>query len=407
MCFFQRYLEYVGESEAPLLYHRWTAVGIVAAIIGRKLFLPFGHGQIYPNMYTQLMGAPGTRKSTAISIGKKLLKDAGYTRFAADRMSKERFLMEMVPVTEEDLDADLELLVFDSPSETFVVAEEFGDFIGPGNMEFATMLTKLWDNQDQYTHPKIHGKSVVVEKPTVNILSGNTPQGLALSVPAEALGNGFMSRMIFVYARETGIKITFPVKPNKDLHDKLVEDLKYIKEEMLGEMTYADDAKDILDRIYKEFIGIDDPRFVGYTTRRFTHLLKLCIVFAAMEKRMEITKDDCLKANTLLHHTETKMPKALGEFGRSKYSDISNIICDALSRTNHPLSHNDLWKLVAKDLAKTSELADILKGLMAAQKVQVMTIAGKQGYMPMMIVHKEWAQDLLLEDYLSDQEMML
>ncbi len=407
MRYFDLYLEYVGKSEAPILYHRWTAAGIIGALIGRSCYIPFGHGRIYPNQYIQLMGAPGTRKSSAISIGKRLLKDAGYSRFAADRMSKERFLMEMVPHTEEELDQDLEFLQFDQASETFVVAEEFGDFMGPGNMEFATMLTKLWDNQDSYTHPKIHGHSVVVDKPTVNILSGNTPQGLALTVPPEALGNGFMSRMIFVYAKETGIKITFPKKPSQELHDKLVEHLIFIKENVNGEICFDPDAETILDRLYTEFIGIDDPRFTGYATRRFTHLLKLCLIFAVAEHRLTVTKEDCLSANTLLHHTETKMPKALGEFGRSKYSDVSNIICDALSRADSPLSYMDLWKLVAKDLSKTTELADILKNLMAAQKVQVITIAGKQGYMPMHVVHKEWDSSLLLDNYLTEQEMLL
>ena len=403
MDYFTSYLEYVGRTEAPVSYHRWTSIGIIGALVGRKLHIPFGHGKIYPNQYIQLMGAPGTRKSTAISIGKRLLKDAGFNRFAPDRMSKERFLMEMKPVLEEELDGDLTLLAFDQPAETFVVAEEFGDFLGPGNMEFATMLTKLWDNVDSYEHPKIHGKSVVVDKPTVNILSGNTPQGLALSVPAEALGNGFMSRMLFVYARETGIKITFPDKVDRTKHDLLVEHLVKVKE-LEGEVAYSEQAVPVLERIYTEYTGLDDPRFTGYSTRRFTHLLKLCLIFAAANLRTTITKEDAINANTFLHYTEIKMPKALGEFGRSKYSDISNIICDALSRTHKPLSHNDLWKLVAKDLSKTSELGDIVKGLMAAQKIQVITIAGKQGYMPLHTELKEWDPSLLNEDFITDQE---
>lgn len=405
MCFFSDYLEYVGESESPLIYHRWTSVAIIGTLLGRNIHIPFGHSKIYPNQYIQLMGAPGTRKSSAISIGKKLLKNADYHRFAPDRLSKERFLMEMIPPSCEDLDEDLELLVMDRPSEIFVVADEFGDFLGQGNMEFATMLTKLWDNVDSYEHPKIHGKSVVVEQPTVNILSGNTVQGLALTIPPEALGNGFMSRILFVFAEETGIKITFPEIPDEELGLKLSAHLKEIKEKINGTATISREARKILDRMYKEFHGIDDPRFKSYATRRFTHLLKLCIIFAAASLRTEIIPDDALKANTLLHYTELKMPKALGEFGRSKYGDISNVILDALHKTSKPLSHNELWKLVSKDLAKTSELGDILKGLMAAGKIQVMTLLGKQGYMPLHEDIKEWAPELLLHDFLTETEI--
>lgn len=405
MDYFNDYLEYVGDSEAPMIYHRWVSIAIVGALLCRSIYLPFGHSKIYPNQYLQLMGAPGTRKSTAISIGKRLMKEVGYHRFAPDRMSKERFLMEMMPPEMDDLDEDIEMLVMDKPAEIFVVAEEFGDFMGMNNMEFLTMLTKLWDNMETYTHPKIHGKSVEVFQPTVNILSGNTVQGLALTIPPEGLGNGFLSRVLFIYAEETGIKITFPIPPDDSLLKGLSEHLMKVKE-LKGEVTIHKDARHILDRMYKEYIGIDDPRFTPYGTRRFTHLLKLCMIFAAADLRTEIREMDTLKANTILHNTELHMPKALGEFGRSKYSDIANIVLNALSKATKPMTHNELWKLVSKDLAKTSELGDLLKGLMAAEKIQVITMHGKQGYMPLHQEVKEWSPDLLLEDFLTTKELI-
>lgn len=404
MCFFSDYLTYVGHSESPIMYHRWTSISVIGTILSRNVYLPFGHSVIYPNQYLMLMGNPGTRKSSAIGIGKRLLKNAGYERFAADRMSKERFLMEMIPPTMEGMDDDLEALVLDEPSEIYVVAEEFGDFLGQGNMEFATMLTKLWDNQESYKHPKITGKSIVVEKPTVNILSGNTTQGLALSIPPEALGNGFMSRIIFVHAEETGIKITFPEAPCPDQGEALSQKLRDIKE-LRGEVAVDREARKILDRMYKEFNPLDDPRFSSYGTRRFTHLLKLAIIFAAADLRTEIIEEDCLRANTILHFTEVRMPKALGEFGKSKYGEVSNTLLNALAKTTGPLTHNELWKLVAKDLSKTAELGDIIKGLMAAGKIQVVTMHGKQGYMPLYENIKEWDSSLLLPNFLTDSEL--
>lgn len=408
MDYFQTYLDYVGDSESPILYHRWTSLSIIGALLGRSVYLPFGHSRIYPNQYVQLMGAPGTRKSTAIGIGKRVLKSVGYHRFAPDRMSKERFLMEMMPpsIELEEEDKDLSILVTEQPAEIFVVAEEFGDFLGQGNMEFATMLTKLWDNMDSYEHPKIHGKSVVVNQPTVNILSGNTIQGLALTIPPEGMGNGFMSRLIFVFAEETGIKITFPVPPDEDIGQELTTHLTRIKNEIQGAITVLPSARDILDRMYKEFIGMEDPRLKHYGTRRFTHLLKLCIIFAAADMRTEVTEKDALHANTILHFTEMKMSKALGEFGRSRYSDIANIVLDALSKAHKPMTHNDLWKLVSKDLSKTSELGELLKGLMAAEKIQVLTVAGRQGYMPLHTEIKEWSPELLLPNFLTEKETL-
>ena len=409
MDFFQKYFEYVGPTEAPASYHRWTAISILGTILGRQVWLPFGHGTIYPNQYIMLMGSPGTRKGTAMNIGAKLLKAAGYSRFCPDRLSKERFLMEIKPYDASDfgIDADLENLVVDAPSEIYAFAEEFTDLVGQGGMEFMTMLTKLWDNMERYEHPKIHGRSIVVEKPTVNIFGGNTTQGFALAVPPEAIGNGFLSRMLFIYSDPTETKITFPAPINKEIRSELIDHLKNIRDNFTGELSFTVDAMPILDRIYKNSIEVDDIRFKHYTTRRFVHLLKLCMVLAASELSKDIDARTVVRANTVLAAAERRMPKALGEFGKGKYNETSSAILDILSRCVKPMSMNELFKKVGRDLSKMTELAEIMKSLMYAEKVQVITIAGKQGYMPKILESKEWPSDLLDMSYLTPTERIL
>jgi len=352
-----------------------------------------------------LMGSPGTRKGTAIGIAENLLRSLGYSRFAPDRLSKERFLIELKPRDLDTLDADLESLVIDSPAEIYVIADEFADFVGQGGMEFMTMLTKLWDNKQRYEHPKIHGKSIIIDRPTVNILAGNTAQGLALSIPTEALGNGFMSRIIFIHSEPTGRKITFPEAVGEDSNEILLNQMREIDEVVKGPMGISMEARAILDRMYKEYPGVDDPRFKHYGTRRFTHLLKLCIILAASDTRLEITAQDSLNANTLLYYTELRMSKALGEYGKSKYSDVSHDILEHLNSATKPHTMNEIFKLVSKDLTKITELADILKNLLAAEKIQVVNVRGKQGYMTRVNETKRWDSSLLNESFLTEEEL--
>ena len=405
MKFFENYFSYVGASEAPTIYHRWSAISMLGALLCRSTWLPFGHGKIYPNQYLMLMGSPGTRKGTAIGIAENLLRDTGFSRFAPDRLSKERFLMEIKPRDLDLLDTDLESLTLDSPGEIYVIADEFADFVGQGGMEFMTMLTKLWDNKDRYEHPKIHGKSIIVTKPTVNILAGNTAQGLSLAIPTEALGNGFMSRIIFIYSEPTGRKITFPKAVDMDAKDVLLYQLEDIKESIQGPMIVSGEAEALLERMYTEYKTVDDHRFKHYGTRRFTHLLKLCIIFAASDSRLGITAEDALNANTLLYYTELRMPKALGEFGKSRYSDVSHDIIESLGNATRPYTMSDIFKIVSKDLTKITELSDILKNLLAAEKIQVVTVKGKQGYMTRVSETKRWDASLLNESFLTAEEL--
>lgn len=407
--FFELYLRYAGAgvSEPPTTYHRWVAISIVGALLGRRYSMPFGHSQIYPNQYISLMGAPGTRKSTAINIGQKLLKETGFTRFAADRMSKEKFIMEMQQVDEGLEVDDLLNLTLDEPAECFIVAEEFTDFIGAGNIEFITMLTKLWDNLPEYKQPKIHGQSVCVNQPTVNILGGNTAQGFTLAFPPEALGNGYMSRNLFIHGDSTGRKVTFPPKPDALVKEMLVQRLLDIKGCCIGEAKIPDKSRALFDRIYRGFTDLPDARFHHYSTRRLTHLFKLCLVISASKLRMEILEEDILEANTILHWAECRMPKALGEYGKSKLSAQTAVVMDALYKTIKPLNVQDLWRQVAKDFTKISDLSEVIKNLMAAGKIQDTTIGQKRGYLPKHEVSHRWDNDLILPDFLTDEEMTL
>lgn len=355
-----------------------------------------------------LMGPAGARKGTAINPGVAVLRESGYKTFAPDSVSKEMFLAGIGKVPNaggDDYDIDLETLVEEGAAETFVVAGEFNDFLGQGDMKFVTNLTNLWDNLPSFYHPKLTGKDVFIERPTVNILGGNTQQGFALCIPPEAVGNGFCSRFMFVGAESTGKQITFP-EPADPIRRKVLADrLADLRENARGPLSIASEAKGIFDRIYREFKPIDDVRFTHYSTRRFTHLLKLCIILATADSRNSITATDAIRANTVLQAAERRMPKALGEFGRSKNSAATAAILETLTRTHTPLSINDLWKLVHKDLNKFAELTDIIMGLVRAEKVQSIKIGGKQGYMIKAVVEESWDESLLDLSYLTEEEL--
>ena len=406
--FFTEYMDYADlpNSEAPAIYHRWVCASMLGAIMGRSVHFQLGPHTIYPNQFMMLMGSPGTRKGSAMGVGKGLLKATGYSRFAADKTSKERFLMDMKAT---DLVAgfdDLESIELDAPSESYICSGEFTDFIGQNNMEFVTMLTNLWDNLSEYTQPKITGKSVKIEKPTVNLLGGNTVQGFALAFPPEALGNGFLSRVLMIYSEPTGTKIAWPAELCKKKKEALVERLKMIKA-VSGKFTVSPAARKLGSELYNSEIAVDDPRFIYYSQRRYIHLLKLSLILAVAELATEISDVHMLRANTMLVMAEKVMPRALGEYGKNKYAVVSGAIVEYLMTRTMPATSTDIWKVVHKDISKVTELAEILTSLKAADKIQVMQIKGKTGYMPKLKVAAEWPPHLLDLSWLTPTERHL
>lgn len=405
--FFDLYFSYIGKGEAPMIYHRWSAISMIGALLCRQYYLPFGHGYIYPNMYIMLIGPPAARKGGAMRSAKRLIQGTGFHYFGANRTSAERFLIDLqrstlFKVNPGDPLEELENINLNEPSQLYPVAEEFADFLGVKNMNFINLLTNLWDNLPEYEHPKIHGSSIHIVKPTVNLLCATNPVSLIDTVPPEAIGQGFTSRFVVIYSNGTGNLITWPDQPSTDKIEYLVDRLKRIKAVIQGPIKISAEADKILDKIYKTYKGIDDSRFQFYNGRRFTHLLKLCLIISAMRCSVELTADDAIKANTILDAAEQVMPRALGELGRSRFSEVSNNVLEICHKEN--VSFRELWRRTAHDLDKEAELHQILKNLLTANKLQIITIKGKQCFKRNLVEQEVWEGGLINPDYLTAEE---
>jgi hypothetical protein len=391
------YFKYTEKTEPPMVFHRWSLMSCLASSLGRQFYLPFADFRIFPNMYVMLIGDPGTRKSTAIKTSKRILSASGYDKFSAERTSKEKFLLDLEGVEDDtgsvkDASAVMRNLFGDDyanvdPREVFVVADEFNEFVGSGNLEFLSLLGSLWDWDDPVAPFKQRlktSRSVSIFQPTINILSGNTHAGFAEAFPPQTLGQGFLSRLILVFGESSGKKFAFPEKPPDSLKQQLIDEFVEIKTQVSGEATMSSKARDMLQTIYHSFEGLEDARFKHYSTRRYTHLLKLCLLTAAASRRTEIRAEDVLFANTLLTYTEHRMPNAMGEFGKAKNADVAARLISVLSDAKGPMDTPALWKQVQSDLDKPEDLNKLLAGLVQGGKIQYVSrtkTGNAQGYL--------------------------
>lgn len=399
----EKYLSYINETESPAIYHRWCFLTGLGALIGRNAFVQHGHNRIFPTLYCMLIGKTGTRKSTAIKQAKNLFSNVGYAYFSAEKTSKEKFLLDLEGIVVEGepelgssqkrkgskINAITEANLWGEdtlrePKEVFICADEFNEFAGPGNLDFYTTLGNLWDWDNTgapYSSRLKNSRSVSIFQPTVSLLGGNTPANFARCFAPDAGEIGFVSRFIFVHGPPTDKKFAFPAPPNEALGNSIIEELKEIRDRSItnpeGQLIYVSEhALEFLTVIYNEFIPLVDTRFEGYNSRRFTQLLKLCILGATLSKAPEITTSVVLWANTILSAAEVYMPKARGEFGKGKNSDINDKILNLLDVAKKPLSFQDIFKLVHNDLDKQSNLNEIMQGLTNSHKVQVVSGLG-------------------------------
>lgn len=405
---FTSYMNYVDleNQEAPAIYHRWTLASTIGALLGRQFYLPHGKGIIYPNQYVMLMGTPGARKGSSMNIGRDLLRKAGYARFSASKTSPERFLIDMKQYDSDPSETidGLEALVLNPPAESYVFAGEFVDFMGSNDVAFINLFTNLWDNLPDYEHPKIHGKSVKVFQPTINLFGGSTPQTFAMAFPPEIIGTGFSSRLLLIHSEPTGKKIAWPTLPDDLATEQFALHLRTIREQVKGEAEFSEEARKTVEIIYKNMIYIEDARFNFYMERRDTHLKKLAMIIAAGEIKTTVKPEHVIRANTMLAKAERWMPKALGEFGKSKNATAAQEILNFLGRRTYPAQVADIWKVVDRTVSKVAELNDILHSLKTSEKIQIVDIRGKKGWMLKNVEIKEWDERLIDINWLTAEE---
>lgn len=391
---FDLYLHYRRDTEPPVIFHRWALTACIGAWLGRQVWIPFGSNRIFANQFVMFIGDPGSRKTTAIKMATSIIRTSGYSTYSAQRTSKEKFLLDLAGEPEEvhDLRGKKGMELLDNisvlevndgtPREILIDADEFNNFMGPGNIEFQSILGELWDwdNPDVgYRFRLKNSRSIDICQPTISILAGNTPSNFALCFPPASIGQGFMSRLLLIHGETTGRKITFPEEPPAELKEELVRMFLLMKQRLHGKIVISAEARDMLDTIYKTWPDLEDLRFKHYSTRRFTHLLKLCIIYAAARLSQTIDGVDVIRANTVLAYSETLMPKALGELGKSKNSEAANKIMQALFATKKPLDFHRLWKEVQRDLEKPADLTQVLANLQYADQIIVTKFDGGKG----------------------------
>ena len=379
-------------QEAADFSYLWAGLSCLAAQLARNVYIPFGNGKIYPNLYVMFVGDPGKRKSTAIKDLKKRIKAAGYQNICGDKVTMQKYLLDLAGVGEGSIEGsnitEFNLgitLGTNDYVESYINQDEFSDFIGINNYPFISLLGNFWDIDEPYVYRTKNGQSIEIPSPIVNILGATTPSQFNTIFPPAISEQGFLSRLIIVNIPESKRKIARPLPSDASVIEKVVDGLKAVRK-LSGELVMSDAVWAKLEEIYLSWKPVEDTRFAHYSTRRHTQLLKLCILATCSRYTIEMSVDDVIFANTLLSFTEHFMPQALGQFGKNKDGDVSSKIITYLKSTfPQAKSVADIIKPVSTEI-KVQELMALLNSLVLADKI-VATSSG--GYLPKLPSYKD------------------
>lgn len=377
------YLKFSQNTESPRLYHVWTGIVTIASVMQRKCWLDWGFDYIYPNLYVVLVGPPGGRKGTAMKVAKPFMHELKIP-LASDSLGSVQTLYHELMNSIQTAKIGEKIVEHRSLS---VWSEEFQVFLIDNDPRLITSLTDLYDCPSRWAYSTLKRGIEDLSNCWLTIFGCITPSLLQANLTQAATGGGLISRMIFVvgYGREKSCPITFLSQEERELKDKLLEDLTNIR---LLSGQFKPTPKFIEDYIewYSSpaaTAGVDSDKFIGYNNRRALHVRKLCMILSASQgDSMKLTSNHLKKALYILQHTEREMPNAFFGIGKGLHSAVMTDLLRYIT-VNENIPVSNILRRFQLD-ALPHELETYLNAL--SQNGSIRRYVGKDGKMWVSII---------------------
>lgn len=364
------YLEYTNGQASPTMFHLWVAISTIAGTLKRNVYLDRGgYYQLFPNMYTVLVGpAGGPKKSTAASLGIRLLNEIDGSRILREKLTPEgliRFFEEGAIAKKQDAEGTKFLI----GSDVFVFAPELSVFLSSAsyNNGLIELLTTVYENPPEFQFTTKGAGQKIVPNPGLNILGASNPEWLAKGVAEDSFGGGFMGRTVFVF-QESGRKVAWPKKSDEmeALKLPLLADLGRMAQ-LRGAFSVSPEAEKIYEDWYNKH-EVEGGRMSGYYQRKPDHVLKLAMILSAsFDDSLRIETPYMHAAFKMLEDVELTMEGAFAFIGVTNEARISNHIVSFITSCGGGVERKKLFNKVRHLVRGTREFDDIMHTLVEAE----------------------------------------
>lgn len=307
MDFIEEFLHLTDGLPSPESFRLWAGLSALSGPLERKAWTETYVGQTYPNLYTILCGSPASGKTVALMEVRKVIGHLVGINLGPDNPTDAAFLDELVK-SEKNGPNGMTMI---QSSPMTVLCREFSTLIPTYSVSFLSMLGDIYDNPPSYKAPRRHAESVDLKAPNINILACATPAAIG-EFPEGAWGQGFTSRVVFVYGEAPDRYIDVFAKRREVDMSRLKNFIEEVYNDIHGEFEWEEPARQaLLDWVNVEKMAPkpDYFRLVNYNGRRNAHILKLSMLSAVSAGRgLTVTLKDFRRAQEWLFAAEAEMP---------------------------------------------------------------------------------------------------
>ncbi len=303
------FIAYVSDIQSTPLFLRWAGIATIAGALERKVWITSQKKILYPNLYTLLVGPPGSGKTRALTECEDLWHVLTEHKIAHTSLTKAS-LVDALKDAERAMPGRPELGTFNS---LLIACSELMNLIPQYDTAFMGMLTDVYDNKTYSEKRRTKDLDFTIKHPQINMIACTTESFLTDLMPPGAWDQGFLSRTIIVYSG--GLDQPKPLNlldreapRDAGLERALKKDLVSIGNQV-GKLLFEEEAANALEAWNQGRREHEPkhPRLTHYNTRRMVHLLKLCIVAAVDRGGNSIALQDVQTAQDWLTEVEGVM----------------------------------------------------------------------------------------------------
>lgn len=356
--FLDEYVKFASDlTDAPIDFHRFIGYSIVSTLINRRIFFPFGHKPIYPNLWIILLGASSlVRKTTSLEIGKSFVQDIDRSLIFPNEFSQEKIVE----------------VLSRKPHGIFFYSE-FMTLMGLLQKDYMAgakaFLTDLYDCPRNYIRDTFK-QTIEIKEPFLNIVSATTLEWFLEQIKEGDLAGGFLSRFIIIPGKRTSRYLALP--PEEDLKErfKLIQLLKSTMAHRAGKIYFNPEALKAHSQWYMQYtesMALVDPRIHSFLIRLMQYVLKFSMLECVCKNEDSISLSSFNTAiqqvNWIKHHLcETAQTIQFTKESKYRYRILSMI-------KDHAAAGIERSDLLRNANISAKELSGILETLVQRNQI--------------------------------------
>ncbi len=380
MSFIRDYDIVTSGNESPRSYHSWAALSTLSSLVSRRVWVDQGIFTVYANMYILLVGSAGIKKSTAMSVSRRLIREVKTIPICPPSITKEALTQMMA---EEDAPGKktFKHVINDKPklveyNHLSLYANELVTLLNSGGNAtgMVEFLTDVWDQDVFEVKTKNKGHDQIIG-PYVTLLGCLTTETMSNLMNTKIISSGFSRRCVFVYSEDYGTPVPRPtVSPEKiAAWDRLVTRAKELQT-VSGEFTWTEDAISWWDEWYvahhQKKKNEENVILKGFYNSKAEYVLKIAMLTTLSESdSLILTPEHLALAVGFIDDIEPDMTLIFNGAGRNELSPVASSIEQLIVGSKEPVLLNRIYATFFKD-ATNEEIDKVISHLDKTKKIQ-------------------------------------